>query len=394
MRVQRVFRYRKPQSDTARRGLAHDRVLTALTLKREAEIELREGRHSLALRTLSRGLRQLEDSSDPASLTVRSRLEGIYATVLEAQGRYRDALTWARRAESDAGAAGDPLALADALEAVHVALSMQGKESDDRHGERALELYERVGDRVGQSRALNNLAVLAWIQGRGTEALEMFSRAELLAAEAGDTVGAAATRYNIGDVLVRLGRSVEAEELLRALVPVLQSLGVVDFLAACRRALGLALVLQRDAVAGRALLDEARAMFVGLGESAEVVETDAAIALALLADGQPAAAGDLAAVAATQAAALDAGHLLPWLHRLHGAALADRGELDAADRVLGEALREADELSLMERGFILAELARVADARGATDRADALARESRTAFDTLGFVGSNRYPLD
>ena len=250
----------------ARGGLRHDRVGTALNLKREAEIELREGRHALALRTLSRGLRLLEKGQDAASLTARSRLEGIYATVREAQGRYRDALRWARRAETDAGASGDPLALADALEAVHVALSMQGKESGDRYGEHALELYELVGDRVGQSRALNNLAVLAWIQGRGSDALEMFGRAEQLAAEAGDTVGAAATRYNIGDVLVRLGRNAEAEELLRSLVPVLQSLGVVDFLAACRRALGMALAMQADRDAGRALLDEARVMFLDLGE--------------------------------------------------------------------------------------------------------------------------------
>ncbi len=376
----------------ARRGLVDDPVATALTLKREAEIGLREGRHSLALRTLSRGLRLLEQSEDAASLTARSRLEGIYATVREAQGRYRDALVWARRAEVDAGASGDPVALADALEAVHVALSMQGKESDDRYGERALELYELVGDRVGQSRALNNLAVLAWIQGRGTEALGMFRRAEHLAAEAGDTVGAAATRYNIGDVLVRLGRNAEAEELLRALAPVLQSLGVVDFLAACRRALGLALVLQGDADTGRGLLDQARVMFLDLGESAEVLETDAAIALALLSDGQPGAARDLVTVAVPQATALDAGYLLPWLHRLHGAALVDLGELAAAETALREALRAADELSLMERGFVLAELARVASARGDADLAAELGSQSRDALETLGFVGSDRYP--
>jgi len=275
-----------------------------------------------------------------------------------------------------------------------VALSMQGKESDDRYGEHALELYELVGDRVGQSRALNNLAVLAWIQGRGSDALEMFGRAEQLAAEAGDTVGAAATRYNIGDVLVRLGRNAEAEELLRSLVPVLQSLGVVDFLAACRRALGMALAMQADRDAGRALLDEARVMFLDLGELAEVVETDAAIAFTLLCDDQPAAARDLVGGAVPRASALDAGYLLSWLLRLQGAALGDLGELEAAEVSLRKALRAADELSVMERGFVLAELARVASAQGDGDRAATLARESMTALGALGFVGSVRYPLD
>jgi class 3 adenylate cyclase/tetratricopeptide (TPR) repeat protein len=376
----------------ARRGLVDDSVGVALLFKREAEIDLREGRSSVALRTLTRGLRLLDLREDEPALTARSRLKGIYATVREAQGRYREAHDWARRAQVDAERSGDPVALADALEAVHVALSMQGKESDEPYGERALALYERVGDRVGQSRALNNLAVLAWIQGRGSEALEMFQRAEVLAAEAGDTVGAAATRYNIGDVLVRLGRSSEAEDLLRALVPVLQSLGVQDFLAACRRALGVALVLQGDADSGRTLLDQARVMFVDLGESAEVVETDAAIALALLAEGQPEAARMLAAEASAQAFALDAGYLLPWLLRLHGAALVDLDRADEAETVLAEALRSAQIQSRIEVGFVLAEQARAASARGDDGAALERARASEDAFDVLGFVGSTRYP--
>ena len=344
----------------ARRQITDDPVRAALLHKEEASIYYRQGRHSVALRSISRGLTLVEPLGTTPAVTARSRLEGAYAVVRENQGRYRDALAWARRSEEHAEACGDPAALADALEAVHGALSMLGRESERAYGEEALALYEQVGDRVGQSRALNNLAVHAWITGRGQESLEMFRRAEVLAEEAGDTGGAAATSYNVGDVLVRLGRSDEAVELLRELLPVLSGLGVEDFTAAARRALGLALVLQGEREEGERMLQEARDALEALGEPAEVVETDAAIAYALLLDHRAEQAAELAGDASDRAVALDAGYLLPWSRRLHGAALADSGRLDEAQHVLVHALEAADTQSRVDRGFVLAELAHLA----------------------------------
>ena len=376
----------------ARRQMADDPVRAALLHKEEASIYFRQGRHSVALRSLTRGLRLVEPLGTASAVTARSRLEGAYAVVRENQGRYRDALRWARLAEQHAESCGDPAAQADALEAVHGALSMLGRDSDRAYGEEALELYELVGDRVGQSRALNNLAVHSWIRGRGEESLKMFSRAEALADEAGDTGGAAATQYNVGDVLVRLGRSDEAVELLRELLPVLSGLGVEDFHAAARRALGLALVLQGEREVGERMLHEARDALEALGEPAEVVETDAAIAYALLLDGRAGEAATLAGDASERAVALDAGHLLPWSLRLHGAALADSGRLDEAQDVLARALEAADAQSRVDRGFVLAELAHLARRRGDRESLTATAVEAEAAFTELGYVGGPRYP--
>ena len=376
----------------ARRQMGDDPVRAALMHKAEASIYYRQGRHSVALRSLTRGLHLVTPLGSPSAVTARSRLEGAYAVVRENQGHYRDALRWARLAEEHAEACGDPAALADALEAVHGALSMLGRDSDRAYGEEALALYELVGDRVGQSRALNNLAVHAWIRGRGQESLEMFSRAEALATEAGDTGGAAATQYNVGDVLVRLGRSDEAVTLLRELLPVLSGLGVEDFHAAARRALGLALVLQGEPEEGERMLHEARDALEALGEPAEVVETDAAIAYALLLDGRAADAATLAGHASERAVALDAGHLLPWSLRLHGAALADAGDLDEAQAVLARALEAADAQSRVDRGFVLAELAHLARRRGESESRSATEVEAEAAFLELGYVGGPRYP--
>ena len=376
----------------ARARLSADPVQAALILKEEATIHSRLGRLPVALRSVSRGLRLLEGHDDAAGLTARSRLEGVYAVVREIQGRYRDALTWARSAVLHAEQSGDAAALADALEAVHGAMSMLAMEPDRPYGEEALALYESLGDRVSQSRALNNLAVMAWIQGRGSQALDMFRRAQVVAAEAGDTVGAAETDYNIGDVLLRLGRAGEARDLLRALVPVLQALGAEGFLASARRALAMALVLEGDIDEGQSQLGDARRMFVGLGEPAEVAETDGGIAMGLLASGDLQAATDLAADAVSRAIALDAGYLLPWLLRIQGAAQSDLGMMEDAESTLLLALEVANSHSRVERGFILAELGQLARRVGEADEAAQRECESAEAFDELGFIGSRRYP--
>jgi hypothetical protein len=114
--------------------------------------------------------------------------------------------------------------------------------------------------------------------------------------------------------------------------------------------------------------------------------------LALLAIGDHEAAAELADDASLRATALDAGYLLPWLLRLHGAAISDAGRPEDAEDVLARALELTERHSRIERGFVLAELATVARAQGDLGAAERLAAESSEAFDLMGFVGSRRYP--
>jgi class 3 adenylate cyclase/tetratricopeptide (TPR) repeat protein len=380
----------------AARSLVRDDPLwTADLLRREAEVDQRLNQLTQALRTLSRAMALLEraDGDDPSVRAEHSRLQGFYAVVRQNQGRYRESLRWGRRAEATAVAAGDRRALADAYEALHGASAMLGIEQEEPYGELALALYEELDDRAEQSKALNNLAVLAWLEGRGTDAVDMFRRAETAAAEAGDTLGAASSRYNVGDVLLRQGHVDEAEGLLAGLLRVFRSLGAEDFHATTLRALGLARVLRGEVEEGHGLLVEARDSLELLGLSAEVVETDASLVEALLVSGSPAAAAAVAEAAIQRAHSLSAGYLLPTLHRLRGAALLDLGDLDQGEACLGLALRACEaQAEEIERGFILAELARAADARADDAKARELAAESERALARLGFVGSARYP--
>jgi len=143
---------------------------------------------------------------------------------------------------------------------------------------------------------------------------------------------------------------------------------------------------------GTDLLRRARTRLAELGDAAEVLETDAALAWTALETGQAEQAAMLAGDAAQRAESLEVVQLLPWLLRLRGAALADLGQPTAAFEVLQRARRLAETHSRVELGFALAELSRVCRQLGSAEQAAEYARMAETALEQLGFVGSPRYP--
>ncbi len=136
---------------------------------------------------------------------------------------------WARRAEADARSSVISLRRPRRCRRSSAHRPCSATRHTAASAREAIGVYEELGDRAGQSRALNNLAMLAWLDGRGIEALEMFGQAQRLATDAGDAVKAAAAEYNVGDVLLRIGRLEEARELFSELIPVLRSVGLEDY---------------------------------------------------------------------------------------------------------------------------------------------------------------------
>jgi len=220
----------------------------------------------------------------------------------------------------------------------------------------------------------------------------MFRRAQRLATDAGDTVKAVAAEYNVGDVLLRIGRVDEAHALFSELIPALRAVGLEEYEAAASRALGTAMALSGRVDEGTELLREARARLVELGDPSEVLETDAALAWTALEAGQAERAAGLAAEAAERAESLDLIQLLPWLLRLHAAALADLGRGAAALELLQRARQLAESQSRVELGLVLAELSRVCRDLGRTEEAAAYASAAEAPLAQLGFAGSRRYP--
>lgn len=374
----------------ARRLLSGDAAHAAAVLRREASTYRNLGRYDRAARAARDGIARLGGASDPASLRTRSELEVALAGVGLLRGRFVEGLDWAHRAVEHAEASGDRQAQADAygtLFSLKVSLGTPDREP----GEKALQLYGEAGDRAQEAKSLGNLAFLSWTEGHGAEALETFRRAERLAAESGDTYAEGAMAANVGDMLVLLGHADEAVQVLRRCIPGLRAAGLDSYLAVARRSLAMAYVGQGRADAGLALLDDVAVAQRALDEPDEAVITEACRAVALLALGAPAAADGVCRRALHECASLDAEQAVTQLLRVQGAALSDLGRYDEAADVLTRALAGADAEAPFERGFVRAELARLAERRGLHDEARTMSARADEAFRVMGFIGNERY---
>ena len=110
----------------ARRMRADDPVYDAQLCLKEAWIAERLGRYSQAIRWLRRGLRRLDELSEPGpgAATLRATF-AWYGVVRQAQGRHHEAIDWCERAIALARAAGDLDALAHAdflLDWAHISM--------------------------------------------------------------------------------------------------------------------------------------------------------------------------------------------------------------------------------------------------------------------------------
>ncbi len=96
---------------------------------------------------------------------------------------------------------------------------------DDKasYAQRALDLYEEVGDLAGQADMANNLGIIAYYDGRWDDTLDWYRQAVDADVRIGNLLGAAITEANIGEVLVNQGHLDEAEPRLRDAARVLRA---------------------------------------------------------------------------------------------------------------------------------------------------------------------------
>ena len=93
------------------------------------------------------------------------------------------------------------------------ARSSMGAADDETYSQRALGIYEGLGNLLGQSMALNNIGMGAYWQERWDDAVDSWTRAAETSDRAGDAVGAAFADCNIAEVLSDQGRFEEAETM-------------------------------------------------------------------------------------------------------------------------------------------------------------------------------------
>ena len=218
-------------ADYARSASAYERAVDASDGRRVdvarlggkiAALEERAGRYDEAVARYDAALATLDD--DPASRQTRAGLELGRAGVLYRQARYEDCVAWAGRAAASAEATGDRAALAHALYLTGGALAELGRDGIDEL-ERAVAIYDELGDFVGKARALNNVGVTRHGEGRWSEATAAYRASREARSRAGDVIGAAVTINNEAEILSDQGRLDEAEGLFEDMVRTCRAAG-------------------------------------------------------------------------------------------------------------------------------------------------------------------------
>jgi tetratricopeptide (TPR) repeat protein len=381
---------RSPEAATAYlealRGVRGEPLREAHLALKQARVEQRRGHYTNALRRASLGLRALDKAEGAEAGAVRARLEARYAVCRVSQGRYADARRWAERALREAEAAHELDAEAQAHLVLHTVDLWSAGLEGPRHGERALQIFEELGDLGGQAHALNNLAMRRVFEGRWPDALPMLARAADTFRRVGDASNAANADYNRADLLVRQGRSDEAWRLLGETLRVARAVDDEELVALVRKEQGRAKSRSGDADAGLMFLQDARAQLARLREPQEVVDADIASAEAHLLANRPEKALALIERALAEASALRAATLLPSAHRVQAAALFATGAAAQARAALAEGLRQSSSPDVAhERGFLLVVAARIARLDHDPD-AERLDQQAREALELLGVV--------
>jgi class 3 adenylate cyclase/tetratricopeptide (TPR) repeat protein len=330
---ERIGRYGEANTAyrAARRVTSGDPLTQARLLLKQAWIPERAGRYADALRWIRRGQRTLDGVESEEAARLRAQLSVWYAAVRQGQGRNEEAIRWCRAAITEAEAVQELDALAQAYFILDWAFVELGRYEDATNSERALEIYERLGNLGRQATIWNNLGGFAYWRGRWDEALELYDKARSARLRLGDVVDAARGTNNIGEVLSDQGRLDEAEELFRDTLRVWR---------AAKFSQGVALVLGNlGRVASRSgRFDEAEELFAQsiegfarIGAETDLLEIEARIAECYVFQGRFQDALERIAPALMRARAMGGvGPSEPALLRLQGCALLGIGSVEEA----------------------------------------------------------------
>ncbi len=378
--------------DDARRLLREEPVSAARLMLKRSRVEERLGRYPRALSWVTRGLRALEGAEGLEAARQSAQLASWYAVVLLAEGRPEDATRWCELAIERATSVEDGVALASAYSSMEWVDVMMGR-SDGKHLRRALTIYEDLGDRPGQAKALQNLGMSAYFDGRWTESLEWWARAREICLQIGDPVTAAEAADNTAEVLSDQGRYDEAEELLRGSMRLWKATGDRQSFGNCLSQLGRVASRSGRSHEALELFERAKEAFTYVGAQADVDEVDARTAECLVFMGRSREALEL--VSATLARSGSTGGMsLALLERTRAIAHAQLGDREDAERSLDAALEAARSRgSAFDVALALHAQARIARVGGGSPDPEDEAQE-RSILDGLDVVTMPDAPLD
>jgi len=310
------------------------------------------GALSQALRETALGLKQVEGSALPEARRATARLRAFRTGVLSDQFRPRMALKVGLLAVEEAEASGEMDALARAYTKIDEAYQILGLRHEAVHEERALEIFEELGDLSGILLLAINLGVQAYADGRWNEAITMYSKAQEVSRRSGNIVAEGAAAANLGEVLISRGQLEDAETVLQEARRVLRGQKVIAFALFAETQLARLMMErgenQRAADALKQVIDEANR----IGQPFFAVDAAVHLADALTRSGDPERALEVIDVAKDLAGEDAALYEVP-LERLRAGALIAIGRSDEAIGHVEPALASAREQRLVYEEALL-----------------------------------------
>lgn len=348
--------------------LVDDPLAGARLCSRRAGVEQKRGALARASAWATRGLRLLDGAKGAAVAAARAQLALDQAATRHYQGRHRESIRWAERAAADALGTDDPTLLANAHLHLEMAHSMLGDGQAVGHGEKAVALFEELGDNTGLAHALINSGVTAYDEGRWSDARAAYERAAGVAATTGNVNQVATTELNTAFLLAELGEIDQAAALCASAGRAFRAsgneltLGFVDWLSA-RLALWAG-----DVGSATEHLAVARRRFDDNGARQMVLDCDVAAVEVLLVAGDDATAAAEAARLEDEVDAFGPAELLPiTVRRLRSHAARRTGDALGALAAADAAVELArDHGARMELALSLDALAHARRALGQT----------------------------
>ena len=195
----------------ARRQIEADRIAEARLFLKQAKLADQAGKPALSLRWLTRAMRLLEDASGREPSAQRARISATTSAVRAGQGRASEAIRWAERAIDEAEAVDELEALANAHYMIAWTKVNQGELGQSEHFERALAMFEELGNVKRQGDVLTYYGAMAYWEGRWSDAIELYERGRAALRARRGQVGAAIASMNVAEIRSDQGRLDEAE---------------------------------------------------------------------------------------------------------------------------------------------------------------------------------------
>ncbi|WP_430645214.1 adenylate/guanylate cyclase domain-containing protein [Agromyces sp. GXS1127] len=366
----------------ARRLVRDDPIRSADVLLKRARARARTGAYVTAYRDLTTGRRLVAEIGSAEALRATARLNALNAQIRQLQEHMPAAVRLAQQAMLEAEASGEREALARSYQVLDAAYVMLGQSAKAVYGERALAIYEELGNLPGTAVVTNNLGGQAYWQGRWEDAVGFYARARDAFLRAGNEAEAATCGANIGEVLVSQARFGEAEEVLVPSVRVLRAHGLVDAAIFAEIQLARLRLLRGDEGAIESL-SELRAEAVRTGQVQSAIEAAVLVAHGLVLAGRPEDALDTLGET-EQRAGGEAELYGSTIARTRASALAALGRVREAQDVVSAGLAQAREQDLP---FEIAQLLLIeAELTGDPSAAQSIRAEADRLLRELGVV--------